>query len=64
MDRIGDDLSPDAFARVVAAAGAFMSLNNDMMMAVQKNPYWMKYVWATVGVVFVGTAAVLYRRQN
>ena len=58
-------MSPDAFARVVAAAGAFMSLNNEMMMAVKKKPYWMKYVWTTVGVVFVvTTAAVLYRRQN
>ena len=64
MDDIGDQMGPDAFARVVAASGAFMSLNNEMMMAVKKNPYWLKYVYATVGVVFVVTATVLYRRKN
>ena len=64
MDNIGDQMGPDAFARVVAASGAFMSLNNEMMMAVKKNPYWLKYVYATVGVVFVVTATVLYRRKN
>ncbi len=42
---------------IVAVCGECMALNNDMMMAVERRPWWSKWLWA--GVAAAG-AAVAY----
>ena len=50
FDTLTDDKQQQA--RITRAAGALMTLNNEMMLAVQRSPWWSKYVK-------VGAAAVV-----
>ena len=62
MDEIGEGMGEEDKNQVVAAAGEFMQLNNDMMLAVKRSPWWSKYVWGGVAVVAAAAAATWYRK--
>ena len=53
-----DSYSDTRFSEIVAKCGEFMKLNNEMMVAVRQNPWWRKYVAASVVAI---VSAVVWR---
>lgn len=52
---------PVGYKTIVKSCSEFMDLNNEMMMAVRKNPWWKKYATACAVATVSFSAAMIWR---
>ena len=50
----------EKFDKIVEYAGIFMRHNNNIMIAVKKNPFWMNYIYIGGAVTLAAGTIVIY----
>ena len=60
-DALGTDKTLD-FDKIVELSGKYMQCNNEMMVAVKRNPKWAYYaLYGIIGVLGIGSVAYIFR---
>lgn len=58
LDHLEEKDKSQTFDSIVKAAGEFMSLNNKMMLAVKKRPFWSRYYYfVAAGVIVIAVTS-------
>lgn len=60
----GDGAVDPRAEQIVAAAGEFMGLNNELMLSVKQSPWWEKYLWAGCALAVAGVGWGVHRYRS